>query len=85
MTEDKFEKGAASAVLHFVFGAIAGAIIFGFTAWLFIPSPVGFYVMAGGSAFLGIAAAIWRGRFWAALGNNPVFRFWRTLAGSKYR
>ena len=85
MTENQFEKGAASAVLHFLFGAIVGAIIFGFTAWMFFPSPVGLYVTAGGSASLGIAAAIGRGRFWTALGNNPLFRFWRTLTGSKYR
>lgn len=85
MTENQFEKGAASAVLHFIFGAIVGSVIFGVTAWMFILPPLGLYVTAAGSAFLGIAAAIWRNRFWTALGNNPLFRFWRTLAGSRFR
>ncbi len=83
MTENQFEKGAASAILHFIFGAITGAVIFGFAAWMFILPPLGLYVTAAGSALLGIAAAIWRNRFWTALGNNPLFKFWRMLAGSK--
>ena len=83
MTYNHFEEGIASAVLHFIFGAITGAVIFGFASWMFIPPLLGFYVAAAGSVLLGIAAAVWRGRFWTALGNNPLFKFWRILAGSK--
>ena len=83
MSENQFEKGPASAILHFIFGAIAGAVIFGFAAWMFTPPPVGLYLTAAGSILLGIAAAVGRNRFWVALGNNPLFEFWRRLAGSK--
>ncbi len=83
MTADQFEQGAVSGVLHFLFGAIVGAVIFGFAAWMFILPPLGLYVTAAGSVLLGVAAAIWRSRFWRALGNNPLFKFWRMLAGSR--
>lgn len=81
MTENQFEKGAASAFLHFVFGAVVGAVVFGFVAWLLFP-PLGLHATAAGMVLLGIPAAIWRGRFWNALSKNPVFRFWRRLTGS---
>ena len=81
MSENRFEKGATSLILHLIFGAIAGGVIFDFAAWMFIPPPLGLYLTAAGSILLGIAAAVGRNRFWVALGNNPLFEFWRRLAG----
>lgn len=82
-TTDKFDHGIESAILHLVFGAIFGAVIFvviGFW-WL---EPTFFWRLTFISAVtFGIIAAIWRNTFWSAIANNPLFFLWRVFFGGR--
>ncbi len=81
MADNQFEKGVASAVLHFIFGALFGVVATGGALWMFISPPLWLQLSVVGALVFGASAAIWRSRFWAALANNPLFRAWRALVG----
>ena len=82
MTHD-FEKGFESAVLHFLFGALFGAVLVFCLVFWFLSRPAFDYAILGGAAFFGVVAALWRNRFWKAIANNPLFVLWRVLTGAR--
>lgn len=81
MADNQFESGVASAILHFLFGAIIGVAIVGGAFWMFVDPSLWVKLSTAGALVFGISAAKWRGRFWTALANNPLFRAWRALVG----
>jgi len=83
MNDYRSDVGILSAVLHFLLGAISGAVIFGFTSWFFFAPTLIAALAATGAVVMGTCAAVWRSRFWTALANNPLFRVWRALSGGR--
>lgn len=83
MTTRIADKGAFSALLHFLLGALFGAVIFGTVIWFIFAPPFFIQPAIAGAVVFGAAAAIWRGRFWTALANNPLFQAWRALNGRR--
>ena len=77
------DAGISSAILHFLLGAIFGAVIFGFVSWFFFAPTLIVALALTGAAVMGLCAAVWRSRFWAALANNPLFQAWRALNGGR--
>lgn len=79
------ETGIASVILHFLLGAVFGAVISAGGTWMFV-GPAAFVEIAitVGLAF-GIGAAIGRQRFWRALANNPVFQVWGSFLTGRRR
>lgn len=77
------DTGMVAAILHFLLGAVFGAVIFGFTTWFFFAPSFVIALALSGAAVMGTCAAIGRSRFWAALANNPLFQAWRALNGGR--
>ena len=77
------DKGVVSALLHFLLGALFGAVIFGTVVWIIFAPPFFVVPAIAGAVVFGVSAAIWRGRFWSALANNPLFQAWRAFNGGR--
>ena len=81
MAHNQFEKGITSGILHFLFGAVFGAAVVSCLVWMIWNPSLWLQLSAAGALVFGVAAAIWRGRFWAALANNPLVWAWSALFG----
>jgi hypothetical protein len=62
-------------ILHFLFGAIIGAII-GFGGWARFASDnaQGWILIGAGALVLGLLGALWGDRFWYGFGR--IFKYW---------
>jgi hypothetical protein len=83
-TYDWFDRGIFAGILHLILGAIFGSVMFGvIIVWFVDPVLFWGFVIFGATTF-GAAAAIWRGRFWAFIANNPVILAYRRFLGGGF-
>ena len=83
MNTYRADAGLLAAFLHFLLGAVFGAVMFGFISWFFVAPTLIIALAMTGAAVMGTCAAIWRSRFWTALANNPFYQMWRAFYGRK--
>jgi hypothetical protein len=83
-THNWFDRGIVSGILHLILGAIFGSVMFAVVCIWFV-NPTWFWrLIIFGAITFGVAAVIWRSRFWAFIANNPLFFAYRRIFGSGF-
>lgn len=83
-THDWFDRGIVSGILHLILGAMFGSGMFTVVCIWFVDSILFWRLVIFGAITFGVAAAIWRSRFWALMANNPIFLAYRRIFGSGF-